>query len=163
MASAYTALGDALVSGNTRPQTVHEYSSGGVVYRPTPNGYEFVAVHRARHTDWSLPKGHIEPGETREEAAIREVKEETGLDARIIAPISEVVYYYRRGKGPASVLIHKTVHHYLLEATTFDFAGPNWEVSESRWVPLSEAQNVLSYQNDRDVVSKAGDLLQAES
>ncbi|HKP52792.1 MAG TPA: NUDIX hydrolase [Chloroflexia bacterium] len=147
----------------SRPQTIHEYSSGGVVYRSTPGGYEFVAVHRARHTDWSLPKGHVEPGETKEEAAVREVKEETGLDARIIAPIAEVVYYYRRGKGSDSVLVHKTVYYYLMEATSFDFAGPNWEVSEARWVSLAEVQNVLSYENDREVVRKAQELLAAKS
>ncbi len=122
-----------------------------------------MSVHRARHTDWSLPKGHVEPGETREEAAIREVKEETGLDARIIAPITEVVYFYRRGRGPESVLVHKTIYHYLLKALTFDFAGPNWEVSEARWTPLADAQNVLSYENDHEVVRKAGELLVARS
>jgi 8-oxo-dGTP diphosphatase len=147
----------------SQSQTIHEYSSGGVVYRSTANGYEFAAVHRARHTDWSLPKGHIEAGESREEAALREVKEETGLDARIVAPIAEVVYFYRRGRGPESVLIHKTVYHYLLEALTYDFGGPNWEVSECRWVPLSEAKDVLSYENDREVVRKAGDFLSAKT
>jgi 8-oxo-dGTP pyrophosphatase MutT (NUDIX family) len=146
----------------SQPQTIHEYSSGGVVYRAIANGYEFAAVHRARHTDWSLPKGHIEAGESREEAALREVKEETGLDARIVAPIAEVVYFYRRGRGPESVLIHKTVYHYLLEALTYDFGGPNWEVSEYRWVSMSEAQDVLSYENDREVVRKAGEFLAAK-
>lgn len=142
-----------------QPQTIHEYSSGGIVYRSTDSEYQFVAVHRARHTDWSLPKGHIEPGETKEEAALREVKEETGLDARIIAPITDVVYYYRRGRGPESVLIQKTVHHYLLEAFTFSFGGPNLEVSECRWVPLNDAQSLLSYENDLKVVGQASQLL----
>jgi 8-oxo-dGTP pyrophosphatase MutT (NUDIX family) len=143
----------------SQPQTIHEYSSGGVVYRAIDNGYEFAAVHRARHTDWSLPKGHIEAGESREEAALREVKEETGLDARIVAPITEVVYFYRRGRGPESVLVHKTVYHYIMEALSYDFGKPNWEVSECRWVPLSEAQDVLSYENDREVVRKAREFL----
>lgn len=147
-----------------KPPTIHEYSSGGVVYRLNPDGegFQFAAVHRARHTDWSLPKGHVEPGETREEAAVREVKEETGLDARIVTPITEVVYYYRRGRGPEGVLIHKTVYHYLMEAITYEFGPPNWEVSECRWVPLSEAQNVLTYENDREVVRKANELLKLQ-
>ncbi len=146
-------------SQEPQPKTIHEYSSGGVVYRSTAGGYQFAAVHRARHTDWSLPKGHIEQGETREEAAIREVKEETGLDARIITPITDVVYFYRRSRGPESALVHKTVYHYLMEALTFDFGGPNSEVSESRWVPLGEAQTVLSYKNDLKVVRKAQEML----
>ncbi len=148
----------------SKPRTIHEYSSGGVVYRPNPtsDGYQFAAVHRARHTDWSLPKGHVEPGETREQAAVREVKEETGLDARIVMPLAEVVYYYRRGRGSDSVLVHKTVYHYLMEALTHEFGPPNWEVSECRWVPMSEAENALSYENDGEVVRKAGELLGAK-
>ena len=68
-----------------------EYSSGGVVYRKVgDNDYEVALVYRKRHDDWSLPKGHIEEGETREETALREVKEETGLDARIVEPLGEV-------------------------------------------------------------------------
>src|SRR5207253_7996439 len=116
--------------------TVSEYSSGGVVYRRDGGTYEIVVVNRARHTDWSLPKGHIEPGESREQAAVREVNEETGLDARVVAPIGEIVYFYRR---PQNILVHKTVYHYLMEAQSDQLGGPNCEVSEARWVPLNEA------------------------
>ena len=141
------------------PETVHEYSSGGVVYRRNGGNYEFVAVNRPRHSDWSLPKGHIEPGETREEAALREVKEETGLDARIVAPLTEVVYFFRRGRNHDGALIHKTVYHFLLQAISSEFSVPNSEVSEARWLPLTEARNLLSYENDLEVVRKAEELL----
>ncbi len=130
-----------------------EYSSGGVVYRKVgDNDYEVALVYRKRHDDWSLPKGHIEEGETREETALREVKEETGLDARIVEPLGEVVYFYRRRNGD---LVRKTVYHFLMEALSDKFAEPTWEVTESRWMPITEAQTLLSYKNDAGVVAKA--------
>ena len=133
-------------------QTTAEYSSGGVVFRTTESGYEFVAVQRARHGDWSLPKGHIETGESKEEAAIREVKEETGLEARIVGDLQEVVYFYRR---PKLGLTRKSVQYYLMEALTDELGGPNWEVSESRWVDMTEADSLLSYANDKETIRLA--------
>src|SRR5687767_11066935 len=133
-------------------QATAEYSSGGVVYRQAASGYEFVAVQRARHGDWSLPKGHIEKGESKEEAALREVQEETGIEARIVGDLQEVVYFYRR---PKQGLTRKSVQYYLMEALTDDLGGPNWEVSESRWVPMSEADSLLSYANDRQTIQLA--------
>jgi 8-oxo-dGTP pyrophosphatase MutT (NUDIX family) len=128
-------------------------SSGGVVYRKVgDNAYEVALVYRKRHDDWSLPKGHIEEGETQEVAALREVKEETGLDARIVEPLGEIVYFYRRRNGD---LVRKTVYHFLMEATSGTFAEPSWEVTESRWVPITEAQTLLSYKNDAGVVARA--------
>jgi 8-oxo-dGTP diphosphatase len=130
-----------------------EYSSGGVVYRKvSDNACEIALVFRKRHDDWSLPKGHIEGDETREETALREVKEETGLDARIVEPLGEVVYFYRRRNGD---LVRKTVYHFLMEALSTEFGSPNWEVTESRWVPITEAQTLLSYKNDAGVVARA--------
>jgi 8-oxo-dGTP diphosphatase len=135
---------------------IGEYSAGGVVYRRTVEGYDIVAVQRARHEDWSLPKGHIEAGESREQAALREVKEETGLDAKIVGELGEVVYFYRRREEG---LVRKSVYHYLMEATSDKLGKPNWEVSEIRWVPITEAHTLLSYENDKGVVRKAQTLL----
>ena len=135
---------------------ISEYSAGGVVYRRTEWGYDIVAVQRARHEDWSLPKGHIEAGESREQAPLREVKEETGLDAKIVGDLGEVVYFYRRREEG---LVRKSVYHYLMEATSDKLGNPNWEVSEVRWVPITEAHTLLSYENDKGVVRKAQALL----
>jgi 8-oxo-dGTP diphosphatase len=128
------------------------------VFRRNGSGYEIVAVQRARHEDWSLPKGHIEEGESREQAAVREVREETGLEARIVGDLGEIVYFYRRRNGG---LVRKTVYHYLMEATTQQLGGPNWEVSEARWLPIREAHTLLTYQNDRGVVDRARAMLEA--
>ena len=135
---------------------IGEYSAGGVVYRHTEDGYDIVAVQRARHEDWSLPKGHIEAGESREQAALREVKEETGLDAQIVGDLGEVVYFYRRKNEG---LVRKSVYHYLMQALSDKLGGPNWEVSEVRWIPITEAHTLLSYENDKGIVRKAQSLL----
>jgi 8-oxo-dGTP diphosphatase len=133
-------------------QLTSEYSAGGVVYRRNSAGIDIALIYRTRHDDWSLPKGHIEEGESREQAALREIKEETGLDARILHPLGEATYFYRRRNGE---LVRKTVYHYLMEALTADLGKPNWEVTEARWVPITEAQALLSYEKDREIVEKA--------
>lgn len=125
------------------------------MYRRAGGTYEIVVVHRNRHTDWSLPKGHIEKDETREQAALREVKEETGLDARILDELGEVVYFYRRPRG----LTRKSVYHFLMEYTGGEFGPPNWEVDVARWVSLDDAGKVLTYKNDLQIVGKAKEKL----
>ncbi len=139
-----------------RPPATSEYSAGGVVYRRNGADYDIAVVQRARHNDWSLPKGHIEAGESREQAAIREVQEETGLDARIVSSLGEVVYFYRR---PGGDLIRKVVYHYLMEITGGEPGGPNWEVSEVRLLPITDALTLLSYENDHMIVEKAKGML----
>lgn len=129
-----------------------EYSSGGVVYRQNGSSFDIALIFRTRHDDWSLPKGHIEVGESREQAALREVKEETGLDARIVLALGEATYFFRKKGGD---LVRKTVYHYLLEAVSTELGKPNWEVTEARWVPIVEAQALLSYEKDREIVGKA--------
>lgn len=132
-----------------------EFSAGGVVYRRVGDTFEVVAVHRNRHTDWSLPKGHIEKGETREQAAVREVKEETGLDARIVDALGEVVYFYKRPRG----LTRKVVYHFLMEHTGGEFGPPNWEVDEARWINIDQAHTLFTYKNDLGIVQKAKERL----
>jgi len=133
-----------------------EYSSGGVVYHPNGKGFDVALIFRTRHDDWSIPKGHIEAGERREQAALREIKEETGLDVRIVRPLGEAVYFFRKKGGD---VVRKTVYHYLIEALTTELGKPNWEVTEARWVPINEAQSLLSYEKDREIIGKAMDML----
>jgi len=129
-----------------------EYSAGGVVYRHNGAQIDVALIYRTRHDDWSLPKGHIEAGESREQAALREIKEETGLDICIVRPLGEAIYFFRKRGGD---LVRKTVYHYLMEALTTELGKPNWEVTEARWVPIAEARGLLSYEKDRDIIGKA--------
>ena len=104
---------------------------------------------------WSVVSGFIPKGERAEDAAVREVKEETGLDARIVDSLGEVVYFYRRPRG----LTRKVVHHFLMEYTGGEFGPPNWEVDEARWVDIDQAHTLFTYKNDLGIVRKAKERL----
>ena len=103
---------------------------------------------------WSLPKGHIEVGETAEQAAVREVKEETGIIGRVVAPLGTIDFWFvaedRR--------VHKTVHHFLLRALGGELCDDDVEVAEVEWVPLGELESRLAYADERRLVRRATEL-----
>jgi 8-oxo-dGTP pyrophosphatase MutT (NUDIX family) len=105
---------------------------------------------------WSLPKGHIEAGETAEEAAVREVGEETGIIGRVVAPLGTIDFWFvaedRR--------VHKTVHHFLLQATGGELSDDDVEVAEVAWVPLDELEARLAYADERRLIRRATELLE---
>ena len=117
-------------------------ASGGVVWRRAPGGaLELVVVHRPRYDDWSLPKGKLDPGESWEEAALREVLEEVGLRCRLGPELPPVGY--RDNKGRA-----KVVRYWMMEPLDGEFA-PSHEVDEVRWLAPADADRLLSYGHDR--------------
>lgn len=105
---------------------------------------------------WSLPKGHIEAGETAEEAAVREVEEETGIIGRVVAPLGTIDFWFvaedRR--------VHKTVHHFLLQALGGELSDDDIEVAEVAWVPLDELESRLAYADERRLIRRATELLE---
>jgi ADP-ribose pyrophosphatase YjhB (NUDIX family) len=105
---------------------------------------------------WSLPKGHIEDGETPEQAAVREVEEETGIIGRVVAPLGTIDFWFvaedRR--------VHKTVHHFLMRALGGELSDSDVEVSEVAWVPLSELESRLAYADERRLIRRAAQLLE---
>jgi 8-oxo-dGTP diphosphatase len=115
-------------------------AAGGVIVR---NGAVLV-VHRREYDDWSLPKGKLDPGETWEDAAVREVEEETGLCATITAPLGTTEYHDAKGRS-------KIVRYFLMEADG-EPEGRN-EVDEVRWVPVEYASGLLSYARDIDLLN----------
>ena len=121
-------------------------AAGGVVIR---DGL-VVLVHRPRYDDWTLPKGKLDAGESFEEAAIREIDEETGLRTRLVRELP-AVYYEVRGRP-------KVVRYWLMEVASDPGFVPNDEVDELRWLEPAAARSLLSYDRDRDVLmAAAGD------
>ena len=104
---------------------------------------------------WSLPKGHIEQGETAEQTAIREVAEETGIEGDVLAALGSIDYWFvTEGRR-----VHKTVHHYLLRFTGGQLSDEDVEVSEVAWVPLRELPKRLAYADERRLAEVAGELI----
>jgi 8-oxo-dGTP diphosphatase len=116
------------------------HAAGGVVLRDG----RVAVVHRPRYDDWSLPKGKLDPGESFEEAALREVEEETGLRCRLIRELPTVSYVVR-GRL-------KEVRYWAMEVEDETPFVPNEEVDELRWVEPQEALALLSYDRDREPV-----------
>ncbi len=105
---------------------------------------------------WSLPKGHIEAGETAEQAAVREVAEETGITGRVVGELGSIDFWFvAEGRR-----IHKTVHHYLLLAEGGELSDADIEVTEVAWVPLEELDERLAYDDERRLVARVPGLLE---
>ena len=135
-----------------------EVSAGGVVYRRNADRIEVVlASRRTRRGDlaWGLAKGGIEEGETLEDAAVREVREETGIAAEIEASLGDTRYFYVW----ETTRIRKTVHFFLMRATDGDPEPRDDEMEEIRWFPLERALKRAAYRGERDVIARAAELL----
>ena len=137
---------------------VEETSAGGLVVDRSAAGLPVALIGRVDRRGrllWSLPKGHLEVGETAEDAAVREVEEETGIRGRVLATLGTLDYWFvaedRR--------IHKTVHHYLLEAAGGQLSDDDDEVDEVAWVPLAELRARLAYAGERRLAETAAGLL----
>ncbi len=123
-------------------------AAGAVLWRPGPagRGLRIAVVHRPRYDDWSLPKGKLKRDEDFSTAALREVKEETGMDCELGAPLPDV--HYRVGDR------WKTVHYWTARATTGGF-DPNHEVDRLLWLTPTDARASLTYPHDRPLINAA--------
>jgi 8-oxo-dGTP pyrophosphatase MutT (NUDIX family) len=145
-----------------RPMRPNEISSGGVVVRRAPGGYEVCLVSDGRH--WGFPKGLIEPGETPETAAMREISEEAGIPAASLvlrAPLPLSEYVYRRANHGA--LVFKRVHHFIVEAPEGTELHPDpAEIAEAAWLGFDAAKARLSFRNSVAVLESARQLLEPD-
>lgn len=144
-----------------RPQsddvpTVAAVSAGGVVISGGEGDYDVVLVTPLHRRVWCLPKGTLESGESAEEAALREVREETGLEARIIEKLDAITYWFYT---PSRTRVHKVVHFYLMRCLGGDVARHDHEIAEVRLFPLLEAPGLMAYRGERGVVEKAVERL----
>jgi 8-oxo-dGTP diphosphatase len=117
-------------------------AAGGLVLDA---GGRVAIVHRDRYDDWSLPKGKLDPGESFEEAALREVEEETGLRCRLVRELPEIRYADNRGRP-------KLVRYWLMEVESDPGFIPNDEVDDLRWLPPADAADLLTYERDAGLV-----------
>lgn len=137
---------------------VEETSAGGVVLdlSSDPPAVALIARHdRRSRLLWSLPKGHVEEGETPEQAALREVLEETGLVGRIVAPLGIIDFWF----VVEDKRIHKTVHHYVIEAVGGELSDEDVEVEAVEWIPFPQVVRKLAYGDERRLVEKVPQIV----
>lgn len=141
--------------------TEQQISAGGVAYRQTGVTTEIALILvGAYEPRWQLPKGIVEAGEAPEAAALREVREEAGINTSLIAPLDTIEYwYYARNK---TVRFHKFVHFFLLQYLTGDVRDHDHEVLEARWVDINQARKMLAFPAERQVADRAAALLDTQ-
>jgi 8-oxo-dGTP pyrophosphatase MutT (NUDIX family) len=133
-------------------RTARATSAGGVVHRSVDGRTQVILVHRRAPVLWALPKGTPDSGETVEETALRETREETGLEVEIEEQLRSIRYFFVRG----STRFHKTVHFFLMRPTGGSTDAHDAEFDEVRWVDLPEAIALLNHATERSVVEEAG-------
>jgi 8-oxo-dGTP pyrophosphatase MutT (NUDIX family) len=145
--------------------TIEETSAGGIVVDLAgelagdgavafPCAAVIARLNRAGRVEWCLPKGHLESGETPEQAAVREIAEETGIQGRVVGSLGTIDYWF----SAEGRRVHKMVHHYLLEATGGRLTvedDPDQEAIDVAWVPLTELGTMLAFPNERKLAREA--------
>lgn len=131
------------------------HSAGGVVVRPAPEGFAFVAIKPAGQDRLQLPKGTIDGGETPAETAVREVREETGVDGRIVCDLGNIGYFFRVRGRP----FHKQVDFFLMTYLGGSTDDHDHEVDEAIWIPAQDVAR-LTFKSERDTVRRALDLIE---
>jgi len=156
--AAGTGSGAAEVPAASPTPTRREVSAGGVVYRREGDEVEILlAARRTRRGDlaWGLAKGGIEADESTEDAAVREVREETGIDAEIEESLGDTRYFYIWD----DVRVRKVVHFFLMRATGGDTTDRDDEMEDVQWFPLDRALKRAAYRGEREVLARAAKRL----
>ena len=138
---------------------VHQTSAGGVIYKRATGGAMIAIVSVGENNRWQLPKGLVDKGESPEATAVRETREEAGVEGRVEAPLDKIEYWYVGMHEGKQVRFHKIVHFFLLKYVLGDVSGHDYEVNEAQWVPVDEALRMLAFKSERNVVEKAAALL----
>jgi 8-oxo-dGTP pyrophosphatase MutT (NUDIX family) len=147
----------------TRPPLVREFSAGGLVYGRRDGDWAVVLAARRRpergELVWTIPKGHVEPGERTIDAAVREVLEETGLVAAVEEPLGDITYWFARGTDR----VLKRVRFWLMRHRGGRFADRDAEMDAVRWFTLGAAEAQAAYPNEQVLVARARALLEGRT
>lgn len=139
-----------------KPPTRTQVSAGGVVFRQRDGRTEIALISvGGPPARWQLPKGLVGEGEETAVAALREVREETGLEAVIVGPLDPIEYWYYSSNRGQRVRFHKFVHYYLLRYVSGNTEDHDHEVHEARWVEIDQAVEMLAFDNEKGVVQQA--------
>jgi 8-oxo-dGTP pyrophosphatase MutT (NUDIX family) len=141
--------------------TMDQVSAGGVAFRRDKSKIQIAIVSVKPSLRWQLPKGIVDPGETPEISAVREVREEAGVETDLLELIETVEYWYQRVQYGKRIRYHKFVHFYLLQYRAGNVTDHDHEVAESRWVSFEEAIEMLAFKSERGVVEKAREKIAA--
>ena len=140
-------------------KTRNEISAGGVIYRPGDGGPDVCLIATQGGKAWQLPKGLIERGEQPEEAARRELAEETGLQGELLQRLDRIEYWYVWDEDGERVRIHKLVYFFLFQYASGSTEDHDDEVEDARWFPVAEAQKKLSFENEQRVLELAAQAI----
>ncbi|HWQ32593.1 MAG TPA: NUDIX domain-containing protein [Blastocatellia bacterium] len=141
--------------------TRQQVSAGGVAFRLRRSEPQVVIVAVGDEARWQIPKGLVDAGESPEAAALREVREEAGIETELLAPIGTIDYWYISDQSGERVRYHKFVHFFLLRYLRGDVRHHDHEVREARWVTVEEAVKMLAFKGEREVMIKAGRLIES--
>ena len=133
-----------------KPKVKREFSAGGLVYRNEPEGRLWLVIKPADREKWRLPKGWIEPSETSVEAARREVKEEGGVEAEVVAKIGKESFFFVQDGQK----VFKTVTFFLMKYIQEAQEPLSWETESIEWLPFDEARQRLAFENEREILDK---------
>ena len=130
-----------------------EKSCGALVFRRFHGNTELLLIKHANGGHWSFPKGHVEAGETEADTALREIKEETGIDVIIDPSFREVISYSPKKDT------QKDVIYFIARAQNYDYTPQEEEISQIKWVEINRAHTILTYDNDKQLVNKAKQVI----
>jgi 8-oxo-dGTP diphosphatase len=143
-----------------RLKTESQHSAGGVAYRKVDGRLEIAIILTHPERRWQLPKGMIDEGETAEQAARREVREEAGIETEVIGMIDRTEYWFVAERSGVRNRFHKHVHWFLMKYVGGNVADHDHEVAEAQWVSVEEALDLLVFKNEREIVEKAANMIQ---
>lgn len=147
----------------TSVPTKEQVSAGGVAYlKRGARIYVALISVGEQEARWQLPKGLVGKNESNEAAAMREVREETGLETELVAPLETVEYWYFSGSGARRVRFHKFVHFFLLRYKSGKTSDHDAEVNEARWVEIHEAEELLAFKSEKRLVALAREMIEEQ-